>query len=352
MSTFDDVALDPAALDRLWDAMNRQIAPVGGRTGAASIAAADTIRELEDRDDAPRLAAPQFDAIWASVAAVTLPGVEPTTSAPQARKGLRILNALLALVQTVIRQAAIGAWAGLLVGFFVVGSLSRIFMRIAGMLSPDQLNGTLTENGNRVGEITLGGTFELMIFSGALPGLLGGIVVMAVRPWLPPSGWRRYLLSGAIGFAVAAPLALEYGDNPDYKRFGILGINVCLFTLLPFFFGVTILPVIDAFDRWVPRGLPSLRRGPMAVLASVPIVLSAMPLLALVIASENFEPAGLLVLLLPAVRVLAPIWARHAPTVAERHRRERRGLRVGYAAVAIPCLLGLVITVQSVIQLL
>jgi hypothetical protein len=65
--------LDPAALDRLWDAMNRQIAPVGGRTASPSLDAADTIGRLIDRDDAPHLAARDIDLVWASIAAVTLP---------------------------------------------------------------------------------------------------------------------------------------------------------------------------------------------------------------------------------------------------------------------------------------
>lgn len=353
MARYDDPALSPAALDRLWDATNRQIAPVGGRTGTASIAAADTIRRLGERDDAPRLTSQQFDAIWSTVATVAAPGVSFTVPAPSMRAegAAGYLPRLLALVQNVVRQAAIGAMAGFLVGMLVVGSAARLFMRIAAMSSPSQLDGALTENGNRVGEISAGGTIALMLFGGAMPGLIGGIVVMAVRPWLPETGWRRYLLSGAIGFAVAGPLVLEQGENPDYERFGILGINVCLFMLLPLLFGITVLPVIDAFDRRISRLSPSFRRGPWIALASLAMFLFAIPLVMLVISGLHLEPLGML-LFLPVIRVLAPLWAQHAPTLPERHRRELRGTRFGYAAMAVPCLLGLVLMAQSIMHLI
>jgi hypothetical protein len=355
MSTRDDVpsgrSLEPAALDRLWDAMNRQIAPVGGRTGSASITAADTIRRLGEHDDAPHASARQIDAIWMAVAAQTLPGTIATSPDAPAHQGVELEWRLLALLQTVVRQTAIGAIAGFLVGMLVVGGMARLFMRFVAVLSPERLDGAVTNNGNQVGVITLSGTFELLFFGGAFPGLLGGIAVMAVRPWLPASGWRRYLLAGAIGFAVAAPMVLESGENPDYKRFGIFGINVCLFTLLPFFFGIAVVPVIDTLDRRVPRSLPSFRQGPVLALASLPMFLLTIPLLPLALVGLSLEPAGLL-LLLPVIRVLAPFWVKHAPTLEERHRRELRGARIGYVALAAPCLLGLILMAQSLARLL
>ncbi|MEZ4506562.1 MAG: hypothetical protein R2848_12140 [Thermomicrobiales bacterium] len=353
MATHDDSMLSPAALGRLWDATNRQIAPVGGRTGAASIAAAETIRRLGERDDAPHLTATQSDAIWASVAAVTMPGVAAAaqSSMEHSNTAARYQWRLLALLQSVIRQTTIGALAGFLVGILVVGGAARILMRIAAMLSPAQLDGALTENGNRVGEMTIGGTFELMFFGGAMPGLIGGIAVMAIRPWLPDAGWRRYLGAGAIGFAVAGPLVLERGENADYERFGILGVNVCLFTLLPFLFGVAVVPVIDEFDRRMSSHVPSFRRGPGTALASLSMLVFVFPLIVLVISGLHLQPMGML-LLLPAIRVLAPFWARNAPTLTERHRRELRGARLGYAALAVPCLLGIVLMVQSVMHLI
>lgn len=350
---YDKIALEPAALDRLWDAMNRQIAPVGGRTGSASIAAADTIRRLGEWDDALPATPAQVDAIWSTIAAATLPATPSSLPAKPVRQRGSALETPrpLALAQTVVRQTAIGAIAGLLIGMLVVGVLARLFMRVSAVLSPERLDGTLTNNGNQVGELTLNGTIALLFFGGALPGLMGGIVVMAVRPWLPTHGWKRYLIAGAIGFAVAGPLVLEGGDNPDYKRFGIFGLNVCLFTLLPFLFGIAVVPLIDAFDGRIPHELPSCSRRLRALLVSVPMVLLSLPLLPLVILGLHLNPVGLL-LLLPLIRVLAPVWARHAPTLDQRRRRERRSTRLAYAAMAAPCLVGLVLMAQSLTRLL
>ncbi len=354
MSLHDDdpgggIALEPAALDRLWDAANRQFAPVGGRTGAASIQAAETIRQLDARDDAPHATTAQLDAIWASVAAATLPAENRNKVNPAPAPS--VMAQMLALVQTVIRQTAVGALAGMLVGMIVIGLGARILMRISGMLSSERASRTLTENGNTVGEITLGGTLALMIFVGLAFGVMGGVAVMAVRPWLPAHGWRRYLATGIIGFAVAGPIVLEGGNNPDYERFGILGLNICLFTMLPFLFGLAVMPVIDAFDRRISPTLPGVSRGWSDLVKSLLMVPLLFPLVALIAAAFELEPVGLL-LLLPVVRFVAPLWSRHAPTIDLRGRRELRGLQLGHVALAIPCLLGLTLMAQSIARLM
>lgn len=345
--------MDPAALDRLWNAMNRQVGPVGGRSAGASLEAAETIRTLDARDDAPHLTGSQFEAIWATVAAATLPAAAtaPPLEAGRANGRLGFVARLLALIQLIIRQAAIGSIAGILVGAVVIGGGARVLMRIAALLSRPELTGAMTENGNRVGDVTLDGTLALLIFTGMAFGWLGGIVVMAVRPWLPAEGWQRLLLAGAIGFAVAGPMVLQGENRADYERFGILGVNICLFMLLPVAFGMAVIPVIDALDRRIPQALPSLRLGAKAAIASILMVLVALPLVTLVVSAFEGRPVGLL-LLLPVVRYLTPLWARHAPTFGERQKRETRGTRIGYLALAVSCFLGLLLTAQSIAALM
>lgn len=86
-------------------------------------------------------------------------------------------------------------------------------------------------------------------------------------------------------------------------------------------------------------------------LASLPMFLFVLPLLPIVNSALHLEPAAML-LLLPVIRVLAPFWVKHAPTLDERHRRELRGARIGYAALAVPCLIGLILMAQSIARLL
>ena len=45
--------------------------------------------------------------------------------------------------------------------------------------------GSFTENGNQVGDVTLDGTLGLVGFVGVPTGILAGLIVFAVRRWLP-----------------------------------------------------------------------------------------------------------------------------------------------------------------------
>lgn len=347
--------LEPAALDRLWDAMNRQITPVGGHTGLATLVAAQTIDSLNERDDAPHLASTDIDRLWASIAATALPDAAPVTEmgAAAASRGLHVRSGTrtaVELARTLARQIAIGALAGFLVGFVVIGGGLRVLMRLAALLSEQSTSPMVTENGNVVGDITLDGTLALLFFTGAIFGMMGGIVVMAIRPWLPSSGWPRLLLSGAIGFAVAGPAVLEAGENNDYQRFGILGLNICLFTLVPFFFGIAVLPVIDWMDGKISLRLPGLSRGWTDALKSVAMLLLCLPALLLIPAIVGTPPIGLL-LALPVLRLLGPIWLRHAPTREQRRKRERWEIGLARLMLVTPCLVGLLLMAQAIERL-
>jgi hypothetical protein len=345
MSSRDDrLHLDGASLDRLWDAMNRQIAPIPGKRPTPVTDAAETIARVQKLDDAPQLGASEMDSLWSTIAAATLaPAVEPQRAASSPS----LTQLFGSLVQSVIRQGAIGALGGMLVGFLVLGGGLRLLMRISAMLTDTGGYQMVTQNGNVVGEVTIEGTLSIMIFVGAMFGALGGIIVMAVRPWLPASGWSRYLLAGAIGFAVAAPAALEQGDNPDYQRFGILGLNVCLFTILPLLFGISVLPVLDALDRRISHELPRVSRSGWVLVKSVGLIVLSLPLIVSIPAALGTPPIGLL-LLLPVVKVLADYWSDHAPTRMLKQQRQLRGEYLGRVLLTAPCLIGLVLTAQAV----
>jgi hypothetical protein len=345
MSSRDDLSqLDAASLDRLWDAMNRQIVPVPGRRASASTDAAETIARVQRLDDAPRLEPSELDALWSTIAAAT---IAPTVNPQRAGSVRSVASTTATLLQTAIRQSAIGILGGMLVGFLVLGGGLRLLMRLSAMMTDTGGYRTMTQDGNVVGEVTLGGTLSLMLFVGAAFGALGGTIVMAVRPWLPKARWRRYLLAGAIGFAVAGPSVLEHGDNPDYQRFGLLGLNICLFTILPLLFGIAVLPVLDALDRRVPPELPGRSRTWPDLMKSAGLIVLALPMIAIVPAAIGTPPVGVL-MLLPVVRVLADRWSDHAPTRLLERQRAARGEFLGRVLLATPCLIGLMLTAQAV----
>ena len=189
------------------------------------------------------------------------PRLMPAVGAPAAR------NRMAAASSRIVRIAAIGAAAGFITGFITLGGGSRIAMRIAAMLSEDELRGTLTENDQRVGEITFSGTWELLL-TGGFFGLGLGLAFVLIRAYLPGSGRRRVLTSGAVFFAVCGFATLEGGGNRDYERFGIAGLNVCLFTILPLLFGLLIVPVFRSVGPANRPQLPRLSRSPRALLVS------------------------------------------------------------------------------------
>ena len=59
------------------------------------------------------------------------------------------------------------------------------------------------------------------------------------------------MLFGFMLFALGGQSLFEHGQNPDYRRFGIAGLNVCLFGLLPVLFGATVGPLADRLEPWV-----------------------------------------------------------------------------------------------------
>jgi hypothetical protein len=235
----------------------------------------------------------------------------------------------------------------MLVGIVVLGGGLRVLMRLAAMLTDTGGNRMMTENGNVVGEITMGGTLSLLIFVGLPFGALGGVIVMMVRPWLPVSGWVRYVLTGVIGFALAGSTVLDHGDNSDYRKLGIFGLNVCLFTTLPFLFGIAVLPVLDRLDRRIPRDLPGRSLEWRPLIGSVALIFLALPIIAIVPAVFGTPPLGL-ILALPLVKVGTDYWSGHAATRGLQRRREHWGLQLGRVALAVPSLVGLLLIVQAI----
>src|SRR2546422_11229025 len=94
-------------------------------------------------------------------------------------------------VPELVREVAAGSLSGIVVGIIVGGLGSRLVMRLAAIAGGSGVQGITTSNGNRVGEITGGGTIALILFGGVVAGLFGGLLYASPRPWLPRVGPRR-----------------------------------------------------------------------------------------------------------------------------------------------------------------
>ena len=78
----------------------------------------------------------------------------------------------------ILRDIARGGLAGLAVGVVVGGLGGRVAMRLIALLIPNP-PAAFTENGNRIGDITLGGTFALLLFGGLFAGIFAGTITIA-----------------------------------------------------------------------------------------------------------------------------------------------------------------------------
>jgi hypothetical protein len=238
--------------------------------------------------------------------------------------------------RSVGRHVGTASLAGVVSGVVVGGLLGRVVMRISGFTAGPALVGVTTENGNRVGDITLGGTLALVMFVGLSFGLVGGIVYAIVEPWLRPARRWRGLAYGAgllmaIGFNVLDP------SNFDFTRFGVPLLNVAMFAALFLIFGVTISWLFDTI-RALRDGHGAMARviDVLAWLSLVPAVLSVVLFVA---GAAGLEPP-LAILIVVAMLVPAIVRWRGLPRA------------IAYASLAVVVLPGAARTLNGLPELL
>jgi hypothetical protein len=149
-----------------------------------------------------------------------------------------------------LRDIARSGLAGLLTGILVAGIGGRIVMRAAALLVPEAA-GQFTENGNRIGAITAGGSFALVLV-GVFFGLAGAVVWVVVSPWIPAGERTRAVLAMPIAVALTG-MSLVQADNPDFRVLRHDAATVALLLALVALAGL----VIAGFDHWLDRRLPA-----------------------------------------------------------------------------------------------
>jgi hypothetical protein len=161
-------------------------------------------------------------------------------------------------------------------------------MRLVALLHADAV-GAFTENGNRIGDITLGGTVFLIVF-GLISGVLAGALWVIVSPWIPGRPGIRAILTAGVAIAIGTPL-LIIGSNPDFVILDHDGTVVGLLVALVGLIGFSIALV----DGWLERRLPHAvtgQRGPVTVYAAFALmgVVMVLPFVLLVyFTSDEYE---------------------------------------------------------------
>ena len=113
--------------------------------------------------------------------------------------------------------------------------------------------GFITSSGAFVGEITVGGTVNVLTIGMAL-GVFGAVGYLALRSWLPARARYRTLVFGLIvlGFGLFATIE---GNQEDFV-FLNTALSIGLFAALLVLYALLVPPLID---RHVPR---TVRRSP------------------------------------------------------------------------------------------
>jgi hypothetical protein len=344
---------DAARLGRLWDELLSGKQPEETDTDFLS-----AIQQFEEIGKVPPPRPDLAPRMWEQLTGEPLPLVPCVAAKPSTNGHHRVQAAAAPAVKSrwrelllvVFRAIAIGAMAGF-AGGFVSGLWMRVAMRVAGLLTIDANRGLLTENDAIVGKITLAGTFSIAMF-GAFVGMLGGLGYVALRRWIPGSGWIRPLVFGGLMLATLGFLVMDQ-SNPDYRLFGPPWVNVgmCSFTYI--IFGMVTGGLVDWLDRRVPHLamtghsrrrtiMTRLALAPFALFGSLAIFSAVVGVLAaagpfLVFVLLGSSAAFLIYRRVPSVRRLPAVM-----TLVQRPAL------VGYATFAAPSLVGVFLTLRAV----
>lgn len=192
----------------------------------------------------------------------------------------------------VLRDITRGGLAGLVAGILLGGIGGRLVMRFAALAVPEA-TGRLTENGNRIGDITLEGSLALVLFVGLFAGVGIGFVWVAVRPWIPGRGVVRAALAMLIAVSVGA-FGLVEGTNADFAVLQRSPVVVASLLLLIASSGLA----VAVLDGWLEGRLPhpatatARSTGAYAVVALVGLLFGTMLFLPSYLSSD-LRPIGL-----------------------------------------------------------
>jgi len=150
------------------------------------------------------------------------------------------------------RRLSAGVVGGLAMGALIGGVGGRLAMFILRVTSDPSLRGLRTDDDFTIGRFS-GETLFLVGVTAAL-GVLGGLLYLAVRPWLPER-WR-VALAGVFG-GIVGGAAFIRPDGIDFTRLDPLLLAIAMFIALPALYGVTMSLFVERLLRSDPGGSAS-----------------------------------------------------------------------------------------------
>lgn len=251
-------------------------------------------------------------------------------------------------VNRTVRPIAVLGLASLISGVVVGGIGGRLVMSVSARAAGADMVGRVTENGNVVGEFTVGGTAALIVFVGLLGGMLASVGVVASDPWLR---WLGPFRGVGFGLVVLTVFGYDTFASIDFRILDPVSLNVAMFLALILGFGLAVVGFQRLLDRKLPGPTDSEQMGWIVVVG-----LGAIPLLMTVLffTSTSFcgcDPAheigaSLMIMILATAAFhlgsgtsLIPAWGKRIAMIA------------GYLSLASAVSFGLVRTIDN-LQLL
>jgi len=256
-----------------------------------------------------------------------------------------------ALTRFIFTVGLAGIGAGVLVG----GVGGRLVMRASSLLSPDVSGtGVRSEQGFRVGEVTLEGSIELVVFIGIFSGLFGAVYFAITRPWLMWAGKWHGAAFGLFLFAIGSAISdVLNRDNIDFVVLDNITVIVLLFFALFVLFGITIAWLYGWLDRRLPKPDDT---SPMAVIYALASLLSLMFVggaLMMLVTDEGCDcnpslVSGMAFAVLAAVTVA--LWAVHQTSGGSRAQKVLT--TIGWAALAVAFVAGAVRAISDIADII
>jgi hypothetical protein len=130
--------------------------------------------------------------------------------------------------------------SGLITGLVVGGLGGRIAMFVLRLTSSSSLHGVETDHGAIIGVISLDTIFLLLV--AAAVGILGGVLYLAIRGWLPRRG--RIVVAAAFG-AVVGGAQLITPHGLDFTALAPLWLAIAMFIAISAAYGAMICALIE-----------------------------------------------------------------------------------------------------------
>jgi hypothetical protein len=171
------------------------------------------------------------------------------------------------------RGMAVGMLPGAVAGMIAGGVGSRLAMRVMAATSSAAVQGTETEFGATVGEISFGGTLFLLI-AGTILGGAGGLMFIAIRRVLPWTGWAGGLAFGLLLLAAFGRLVID-PNNFDFDVLDPAALAVAMFAAIFILYGLLLVPTLERLEPLIRRAQPWLWL-PLLGLTLIPVALTGL----------------------------------------------------------------------------